>query len=250
MFRFIVFAGGLFFMCTTARSELYEFKTPDGKSVKAEIADYNARVGKVTLKREDGRRVDVKPSIFTEEGQVQIKEWVSAQAFTSDKQLKITCDDKVVEEWKEEEYRDLTDTEGNTEQYLMKETMFERVAYDIEFQNMNAVALDNIRMEYRIYYEQSKETRGSPVAEQKVFKGEMELPVLVGKKKTPLSTESIEIYTDSINSISWADGSARVGGKGKAHGLRARLYMTTASGNEIVRTFCHPGSLSDENFPW
>jgi hypothetical protein len=232
-------------------AEMHAFSLPDGRSLEAEIVDYNAKLNQVELKRTDGKRVKVKASIFVDEDQAYIKEWDAAKAFTSDRLLKISCTDETIEEWKKEEYKDLRDTEGNVENYLMKETMFERVVYTVVFQNTNPSVLDNIRMDYRIYYEQSKESRDKPVAEQKVLAGKATIPPLPGKsQKVAVSSDPVVIYKDNINSIDWSDGSARVGGEGKVHGMRARLYLKTPSGQEIMREFCSPSSLSAAKYLW
>ena len=58
------------------------------------------------------------------------------------------------------------------------------------------------------------------------------------------------IYKDNVSGIDWADGSARVGGKSEVNGMRAKLYLKTASGKEFMREFSHPTTLSTSKFPW
>ncbi|NNJ71296.1 MAG: hypothetical protein HKP10_08440, partial [Kiritimatiellales bacterium] len=74
MASFIILSGAIL-LTPPAKAELREFKTPDGKSVMAEIVGYNAKLGKVELKRENGKRVKVKPSVFVEEDQQYITDW-------------------------------------------------------------------------------------------------------------------------------------------------------------------------------
>ena len=82
------------------------------------------------LKREGGKRVKVRPSIFVAEDQAYIKEWDAVKAFTSGRLLKISCDDNQLDKWKEEEWKDVRYTSGNVEKELMKTTTF-----DINFHN-------------------------------------------------------------------------------------------------------------------
>ncbi len=235
---------------STAIAEMHAFTLEDGRALEAEIIDYNAKLGKVTLKRMDGKRIPVPSNIFIEADQEYIHEWDAAKAFSSDRFLKIFCDDEKIKERKEEKYKDISDTEGNVEKTLMKITAFEHIGYEITLQNMNQTAINGVRMEYNIYYEQSKESYEKPVADQKTFTDKITLPSLMGKKKTLVMTKGVEIHNDNINSINWVSGRARVGGKGEVHGMRARIYMKTSSGREIMREFCHPVSLSLGKFPW
>ena len=235
---------------SAAMAEIRVFETPDGKTVEAEIVDYNPTLGQVTLKRLDGRRIPVKADVFVEADQLYIKEWNAAKAFTSENLLRISCAEEILKDWKDEVYKDLRDTEGNVETHLMKEIKYEDIAYTLDLRNSNKTSLDKIRMEYRIYYEQSRESRDKPEAGQYVLAGEMNLPTLPGGKSTRITTDAVTIYDDDINSIDWSDGSARVGGKGEVAGIRAKLYLKTASGTEMMREMSHPKNLSNEAFPW
>jgi hypothetical protein len=230
-------------------AELHPFVLQDGRALEAEIVDYNARLGKVTLKRQDGKRVSVKPSVFVEADQQFIREWELSKAFNSDRFLKISCDDKTVEKWEKEEWGTIT-YDGTPEKELMKTTQFERIGYEVTFHNMNPTALDGIRMEYWIFFEQSEESSIKPEVIQKSKSGQTMIPELTAKKKLLVDTDPVDIFKDSIDRKDLIRGDDRIGGRGEVHGIRGRLYMKTASGNEIMREFCHPASLSPERFPW
>lgn len=247
--KFVALAGCI--LTTSAGyAEMHTFTLQDGRALEAEVFDYNAASGKVTLKRPDGKRVPVKENLFIEADQQYIREWDSLKTFTSIRLLKINCDDKNVGEREEEQYENVVDTAGNVERTLMKVTTFEKIAFEFVFQNMNTAPLEGIRMNYIIYYEQSLETYEKPEEKQFSFAKEKILPALLGKKTTPIMTNSVEIHSDSINSISWTSGRSRVGGKGDVHGIRARIYMMTSSGKEVMREFSHPKALSLTKFPW
>jgi len=78
----------------------------------------------------------------------------------------------------------------------------------------------------------------------------MAIPALPGRSKTPVTTESVEIHEDSVNQVPQAGADLRRGGNGEVHGIRIRLYMKMPSGQEIMREFHHPDSLSEKKFPW
>jgi hypothetical protein len=226
-----------------AWAEMHEFHLPDGRSIKAEIVDYNARLGTVELMLENKSRKKIDASIFVANDQKYIKDWSAMQAFSSDRLLKVACDEKEVEEWKKEEYADLSDTEGNVERTLMKETVFQKMAYEMELRNMNDITLNGLRMEYRIYYEQSEESFDKPEVVQRNIEGKLDIPSIPAKGKIAVQTNPVQIHRDNINSISWSDGGSRTGGKGKVLGLWARLYMKAADGKETMRDIYEPASM-------
>jgi len=116
---------------------------------------------------------------------------------------------------------------------------------------MNKTILDNMRAVYIIYYEQSKMSRNKkPEVEQKHHKDELLIPALDVRQNASVTTQSVEIHNDNVNSISWSDGSVYIGGEGEVHGLRVRLYMKMPSGKEVMREFSYPESLHEERFPW
>ncbi|MEE9369786.1 MAG: hypothetical protein V3V05_13135 [Pontiella sp.] len=247
--KIVIGAISIALLTGVANAEMHAFSLKDGRVLEAEVVDYSATLGKVTLKRADGKKIPVQTGIFVEADQAYIREWDAAKAFTSDRFLKISCDSEVTKKWKEEIYKDIRDTEGNVEEHLVKEIKYEDVAYEIEFKNTGKTPVDNVRIEYRIYYEQSRESRESPISEQYIFSGKSELPSLAGSGTTFLS-DAVMVYADNISGIDWADGSSRVGGKGEVNGFRAKLYLKTASGKEIMREFCDPATLSTSKFPW
>ena len=114
-------SGATFLFSPSGYSEMHAFELQDGRTIEAEEIDYDSRSGKVTLKRQDGKRIPVPANVFVEADQAYIREWDAAKAFTSDKFLKISFDREILERRKEEVYKNLRDTAGNEEEYLMKE---------------------------------------------------------------------------------------------------------------------------------
>lgn len=232
-------------------TEYRDFTSADGKTIRGKVIKYDGKQGTVMIERDNRKRATVPVNVFSTEDQTYIREWNAAQSFTSDKLLKIDFDSETVKKWKEDIYKDIRDTEGNVEEYLMKEIKYEDVAFEVEFRNMNKdTNLDGFRFEYRIYYEQSRENRDKQVPAQFVLGGESTVSGILAGKMMKITTDPVTIYEDNINAISWADGSERVGGEGDVHGIRARLYMKTKSGNEIMRECSYPSTLSRDDFPW
>lgn len=234
-----------------AATQYRDFTSAEGKTIRGCIKAYDAQTQTVTIEREN-RRISKAPiALFCEADQTYILEWDAAKGFMSDNLLKIKCDEKRIGQRKEKDVRDVPFVGGGTEEIQLCETIFEKIAYDIQLRNMNKSALDNMRAVYIIYYEQSKITANKkPVVKQKHHKAELSVPALDVRQNETIITESVEIHNDNVNAVNWADGSVYTGGKGEVHGLRVRLYMKMPSGNEVMREFSFPEKLSEEEFPW
>ena len=235
-----------------AATKYRDFTSADGKTIKAAIKAYDAQKKIVTIERDNRKTMKVSITVFSEADQTYILEWDASKAFSSSSLLKISCDDKVVEKRKEKELEDITYTSGQVETDFEKTvTTFERIAFEVGFQNQNKFELKDIRIEYQIYYEQSELVwEKKPEAKQKHFSGKMAVPTLPGKSKISVTTESVETHEDSINPVPQAGGDQRRGGKGDVHGIRVRLYMKMPSGTEVMREFSSPEKLSEKKFPW
>lgn len=252
MKRFLLLVFFAAMVCNSRATTQYrEFTSADGKTIRGAVKAYDARTKTVTIEREDKRTSTAPISALSESDQAYILEWDAAKGFLSDSLLRVSCDKKRISQRKEKEWRDVSFVGGGSEKTLLKETTFEEIAYEMQFRNMGKAALSDIRMEYTIYYEQSEIARNEqPELEQKFFKDELPLPPLEPRNNVVVSTKPVEIHDDNVNAISWADGSVFVGGEGEVHGVRVRLYMKMPSGKEVMREFCHPDKLSEEEFPW
>lgn len=241
--------GCMVLLVGAAQAEMHAFSLPDGRALEAEIMGYNAKVGLVELKRQDGKRVKVKPSVFVEDDQKYIKEWAASNAFLSERMLKVECDDQIVKKWKEEETQDVRYTDGSIEKnYIHNVIKYENVAYDFTFNNTTAIPIRDLVLEYCIYYEQSTMVwEDKPEAEQKTFCGHMDVPELREEAVVKLSTKPVMIYEDDINPVPQLNGDQRRPGKGKIIGVRARLKMKKG---EAFREISKPSTLSKEKYPW
>lgn len=238
---------------SVAQAQYRDFTDTEGRTIRGRVVAFDGKTGMATIERENKRIAKVPLAIFSEADQACIKAWETSQGFSSDRLLKITCACKKIEERKEKEVDDITYTGGDVQKDFVKTvTRIEKSAYEIQFQNMNPAPLQNIRMEYRIYYEQSKMTRDGekPEPKQLCLEGNMSIPELPPKTKISVTTNPVEIFEEDINPLPVLGGDPRIGGKGDLHGMRARIYMKTATGEEVMREVSQPSSLSEEKFPW
>ena len=230
-----------------------DFTDTQGRSIRGRVLSFDAVKGVVQIEAESGKKARMPLTGLIGEDQEYIQAWGNAQGFLDESKLKIQTVDRKIDESEEEKRRDVTYTSGDTEKdFLTNVITTEKMVYEFEFSNSNLDALEGIRMEYQIYYEQSKMTRDDtkPEPQQIIMKDKMSIPVVPGKGKITVTTKSIDIYEDHINPVPQAGGDRRQGGKGRVNGVRARLYIQLSTGEELMREVCHPKSLSDEKFHW
>ena len=228
----------------------HTFDLPDGRSLEATILSVDDRSGIVELERMDGKIAKVKTTVFIEEDQLYIKNWISDRLFISPVNLQIETDNILLEQWKEEEYADLMYTDGNVERELMKETRFKKELFEITLKNRSNIPLEDLYIEYIIFYEQSKESYDKPVINQLIKKDKLEIKYISEKSDVVKETDDITTFKDNIMSKNWTDGRSRTGGKGDVHGFRARLCKKMLDGTVAYREFSNPKSLSTARYPW
>jgi hypothetical protein len=230
-----------------------EFTSAQGQSIRGRVLSFDAQKQMVRIERDNKAKATIPLAGLCDADQKYIHAWSASQGFMNERVFRIACDDKQLEKSKEEIKKDVTYSGGDTMQGLLVNVINrEKIAFDFVFKNMNEDPVDGIRMEYRIYYEQSlmTESNESPETKQKTFKDTITLPAVPRNGEVKVMTKPVEIHEDDINPMPYRGGDPRRGGKGKVHGIRARLYMKLITGEEVMREFNHPKSLTEDKFPW
>ncbi len=242
---------GLLFLAAYCRAEMHIFTSPNGQAIEAKIVGYDERAGLVQVERKDGKRVKVKPSIFVEDDQRYIRNWVRSQAVLSKRSLRIESTERTVKEWKEEESMDVTYSNGSTEKdFIYNEIEFESVVYDFTFKNGTRSTITDLVLEYCIYYEQSGTTwQKKPEPQIKTRYGKTKIAVIKADEPLTISTEPVMIYEDSLNMLPQAGGDQRRAGEGAMIGVHARIKLEV-DGEEVSREWSYPKSLDQEKYPW
>jgi len=254
--KYLMWGIALGMICSAAwADDVYRaFTTAEGKTFQGRVLSFDARKGTVQIEAENGKKARVPLSDLSEKDQEYVWEWDTAQNFTDERLFKITCTERLVDESDEEVRRDIEfEIRGTEKNRLLNTIHREKIAYEFEFKNTSPKTLSGIRLEYRIYYEQSKSTLDGrkPEPEQKVYKGQKELASIASGDSIKLMSETVEVYDDKINPMDiLVGGDPRQGGKGEVQGIRARLFMKLSNGEEIVREVSQPLSLSADRFPW
>lgn len=246
--------GTVVFLASAATAEMHDFNLPDGRAIKAEIVDFNAKLGMVELKLENGKRKKINPSIFIEADQNFINDWAKLSGFRSPSFFKIECKSDLVEKWKEEETGEITYDDGSTEEETISETKFERTIYEIHLDNRNDVPLENLTFEYKIYYEQG--TMGSGRGEQskliiskKTVSGDLKVARLSAREKMVLKTNPVVIHETEYNGDYTYRGGDPVKEAGDIKGVWLQVHTQGADGKKVTRHIYEPSSIQGK-YTW
>ncbi|WP_372808393.1 hypothetical protein [Pontiella sp.] len=255
-----------------AVSQADEFRTftaEDGRTLKAKIISYDSASGKVMIEREDRKRLTVPATAFSKKDQTFIEKWQTYEAFLSPAKLKLEIERDEVDSTKKNVEVDIGDeTSGGRRGGGMsgvvtvavdKKTQYK---YKLAIENKSGTALDDMTMEFRIYYDQQKpvkdekankgrskdETRPEKymaVDQLKVKKGEKKIKTLAPKQSGTISTESVVLLQRSA-SYEWGEN---IDLKSDLAGVWIKLTMRGADGELLVRDICSPESIM-KKYPW
>ncbi|MEE9369785.1 MAG: hypothetical protein V3V05_13130 [Pontiella sp.] len=189
------------------------------------------------MERDNRKVVTVPLSIFSEADQKYILQWGFNKVFLSESSFKIDA--------KRKEVKDKDDSYSSTIQAKKVENM----GYELVLENRSTAKLENIEIEYCIYYEQERATRGKQLCEQGVRYEKIEIPYLIPKSKKEIMTEAVKIYKAELDADWIYTSGVKNVQKGKVHGIWVQVHMKLDSGEKISRNFSLPDSLNN-NKAW
>jgi hypothetical protein len=249
---------GILCLGAQAADEFHMFTDTQGRTIELKLIKFDSEHGRISVERKDGRRLTVNLDNFCEADHDYVQQWFIANELLSERNLKIGCDDKVVSKRKETVTGMQASSSGSQlKEVEIGEKKYEKIAYEITFENKTSEPIENARLEYRIYYEQTE--RGvDQDSEQKVFRGETVLALLAPGSSSEFMTEAVEIFNDNLSALNVItldekgneSSGALEEGEGEIHGIRGRLIVPLASGENLIREFHHPSSLSEKQYPW
>ena len=89
-------------------SALHTFTTPDGRSLNAVIKGYSDQNGKIQIEREDGKKLWVLATVFSEPDQEYVQQWIAFDRFRSPSTFKIKVDSEKNRDTQYEKQSDVT----------------------------------------------------------------------------------------------------------------------------------------------
>lgn len=222
---------------SVSADEYRDFLSADGKAMRGKVLRYDSRKQMVTILRDNKKTATVPLRVFSDKDQEYVLEWEFNKVFLSNSSFKIDAKRKKVKD-KGESYSG----------YISAEKL-DNTAYEIVLQNKSTSELKELEVEYCIYYEQEKSTRGKTIDEEGVRYGTIEVASLRPKSTKELMTEAVSVYTYELSADYYYSDGRDNKISGKVRGVWIRVNMKTESGEVLTRDYCMPDSLSNSK-PW
>ena len=228
------------------RDALHTFTTPDGRTLKASIIQYDAAKNSIRIQREDGAKFWTAPTAFTEADQAYIQQWILADQFLSSMRFKI--DGKSNEE---------TDIQYKTvDGDRIKESEKTTVDYQLTLLNRTAYALKNLRIEYRAFIQRTG--YGNHKDQNRVVSGKVSLNEIDAGKTgichiPTLELETVyqtrrDISTSDTGRISYSSYAVKTN-EDDLKGIWVRVYGPSLDGEQLYREWCYPADTM-KRFEW
>jgi len=220
-----------------AASDYHDFSDNKGRTIRGKILRYDSRKKVVTIQRENRRMGTIPLGVLSDKDQAFVRQWEFNKVFFSDSSFKIEAKRKMMD-------REVSSSgEDYWTGYSIRNRKVEHMGYEITLENRSASKLENLSLDYCIYYEQ-EELRGG---RQKTLEGVRHESVDIGtlrpKSEKELLTKPVNIYTAELD----ADWSYTSGAKNKqdgdVRGVWIQVHMDLKSGERITRSYCLPDSL-------
>jgi hypothetical protein len=201
------------------------FTDSQGRAIEAELLQFEESSQTVTIKRKGSRQsMRVQLNIFSKKDQDYILEWGRLQA------LHDSRFEAVISKSSDKDGRLTSGTGASTDTYTDHQ-------FNIRFENGTKNNLEDLTLEYVIFYEQEHYT------DRASQKTEMKDGAFYKKEKISLpAREDVEFSTDTIKLREWKTY-YQAAISSDIHGIRIRLTMTLDSGQTTVREFCYPSGL-------
>ncbi len=260
--------GILLGLASLASADLRTFTALDGRTLKAQITDYNEPKGVVTIQREDGKSISVKPEAFSEKDQTYIRKWHEGQVFLSETKLQLDLKGKKGETTKQDHEVDYSEQSsgrgsGRGTQIVAVD---QRTKYDLNLtlKNISKAELKNIALEYRIFYEQQKPVldeeanKNRPTDDEDIpdiYKAEDETKVREGKARLkPAEPGSDRTITPATFTLLKRSATGRGYGdkitlQSGFIGAWVRLTMKGADGETLTRDV-YTSNTIPKKFSW
>lgn len=261
-----IIAGLAMYCVSIALAGMRTFTAADGRTLKAELVRYIEMKDIVELNREDGKKLTVSPAAFSEDDQKYIRKWYAGQVFLSESLFKLDVTRNEESKTKKNQEVDFSQTTGpgsgrGTQLVAVDERT--KYAINLTLENKSNVQLNNIMLEFRVYYDQQKavideenqrEDRpdGEPerhiaVDETKVKEGRTRLkPAEPDSERTVKPTTTVTLLKRSQSGRPYGD---MINLKSDLQGAWIRLTMKDVDGKTLTRDVATSDSIM-KKFPW
>ena len=201
------------------------FTDTKGRSIEAELEKFEESSSTVTIKKAGSRQsMRVPLSLFSEKDQAYIRDWGRLQALHDSRfDIDISKSSK----------RNADKSFGT---YASTEVVYDH-CYNLSFENGTKCNLENMDLEYVIYYEQDHHLNGG--YNKAVTKnGTMYVKDTISVP----ARDVVEISTEKVPLVEWKTATiAQI--KSDIEGIRIRLTLRADGGAETTREFSYPSKL-------
>jgi hypothetical protein len=204
-------------------SSVRSFQHENGKTVRARVAAFKPESNKVTLAREDRRTFSVDLGVFSEADRTYVREWHSIKDFFRQDGLHISASRRPVR--------------GDVEHLIWRSE--ETVVYDITLENRCDFDMNDLTLEYTIYYRVNEPNIPEPNADQGFKGGRLNIQRLAAGEQIRVNTLPVSFPTEDLFEY-YRDGKAPAV---KLLGIRLRVYLPLDSGRKAMREFASPDAL-------
>ncbi len=203
-----------------------------GRSIRGKIMRYDAKKNVVTIQRDNRQQATIPLTMLSEKDQDYVRQWDFNKVFLSASSFKI-----------EAKRKKMKDGDGGYSGYNSAKKV-ENYGYEVTLQNRSTSTLENLELEYCIYYEQEEYKRGGEARKEGVRYGKLDVGTLLPKSERELVTKPVTIYTEELDSDWYYGSGADNKQSGKVRGIWVQVHMVLDDGKKISRNFCLPDSLS------
>ena len=215
------------------------FTDIEGRAIEGRIASFSLKRGEVEIERRDGKRVWVRPTIFSAEDQEYIKEWAKAFRVLDDSSLRIA-------------FKKL-----RLDKYGSKKDLKEgdNVCFEVTFENRADSPIEGMRIEYRYFIK----VVGSGKTEDSMrhVDGSARVKRIEGRKSQKITTRRVGIEETYVKKkeFGYSNGSwgtpvyetvLKKVSEDQLEGIWIRIYGPSVAGTPTYRDVSFPKELKDK----
>lgn len=217
-----------------AATEYRNFTSTEGKTIRGSIRAYDARTQTVTIELGNKRISKAPITVFSEDDQIYIRDWEIMKNFTAGSAFKVSAKRK----------RQDNESESSSDYNSKREVT--DTYYELILENRSASEMENIELEYCIYYEQEVIKAGGESCDDGVYCGKTTTVSVASRAKTTIKTDAVSIYREELDADWYYGGSGADNVQnGKVHGIWIRVHLKLPSGFNETREFLFPDSISN-----
>ena len=223
-------------------SAFHDFLGKNGKTFRGKVLAYDVGRNIVTIQNIHNCTRKVSPEIFSEADRIYLRDWCLSKGFNSESCFRISAKRKQF----------AVDRKRHVHAYYGSEnakTTIERVGYEIRVDNRIATTLEDISIEYCIYYEQVRADRNKQVTDEGVKFGLLHIAKLKPKSSTVLKTDPVTLRKHELSADWFYYSGAENTQKGKMIGIWLRVHLPLSEGRKMTRHYSLPDSLMN-NRKW